>query len=208
MRRSTGEFSSRWREKEYVQGAYYHLTTHAVGTDDCFLDDRDYSTFMRLISARLSPTPVRNDYGRPVRSFFGQIDLLSFCVMRNHPHMLLRQMTRTAMPEFAASLLTSYAMRFNRRHNRSGPLFIRPYKARLIDDPERLRHVIEYIHLNPFRKGLDPFAHRWSSHRYYAGLAEADWCNSDEGVDYFGGRAGYLRRMHDATTEPWSEPFD
>lgn len=194
--------------KEYEAGGYYHLTTHAVPGEDCFLDNRDYGLFMRLLNARLSPIPVRDEHRRLVRSFHGEIDLIAFCLMKNHPHLLLRQESEYAIAAFANSLLTSYAMRFNKRHNRSGPLFRRPYKARLIDDHERLRHVAEYIHLNPFRKGMDPFAYRWSSHRYFAGLARADWCNSDEGVGYFGGRGGYLRRMHDATTRPWKEPFD
>ncbi len=202
------EFSDRHRYKTYEPGGYHHLTTHAVGDENCFLEDRDYALFMRLLNARLSPEPVRDEHGRTVRSFRGEIELISFCLMRNHPHLLVRQLGETPVTSFATSLLTSYAMRFNNRHDRTGPLFMHPHKARPVDDLERLRWVVEYIHLNPFRKGLDPFGYRYSSHRYYAGLANAEWCNSDEGIGYFGGRAHYLRRMHDLTNEPWGELFD
>jgi REP element-mobilizing transposase RayT len=208
MAKKRSIFNDRLRYKDYAAGTYHHLTSHAIGSENCFRSARDYALFLRLLNARLTPEPVIDEYRKPIRSYHGEIELVAFCLMRNHIHLLIKQIVERAMASFMDSLLTSYAMRFNNRHERVGPLFMHPYSDRPVPEQDQLRHVAEYIHLNPFRKGVDPFNYRWSSHRYFAGLASADWCNSDEGVRYFGGRGGYLRRMHDATTQPWSEPFD
>ncbi len=197
------------QQKEFIPNGYYHVFSHAVGDEDSFLDDRDRVVFLRMLRARLSATPERNRRGRLIRSFHGQIRLISYCLMRNHFHLLIQVgEDPRAMSSFMNSLLASYVKYFNRRHGRSGQLFIHPYDAKPIVDHETIRNLIEYIHLNPFRKGIDPFTYRYSSHRYYAGLARAKWCQSDEGVRYFGNRAGYLRRMHDATSQGSPEPFD
>lgn len=201
-------FTDLRRYKQYDAGSYHHVTAHAIGRELLFKDDLDSALFLKLLGARLSPEIVRDRYRRPIRNFAGEIELVSFCLMRNHLHLLLKQIKERAMATFMESILTSYAMRFNNRHQRTGQLLISPYKATMIEDHTRLRDVVQYIHLNPFRKGIDPFTYRYSSHRYYAGLARVDWCNSGEGVNYFGDRGGYLRRLHDATAAPTSEAFD
>jgi hypothetical protein len=70
--------------------------------------------------------------------------------------------------------LGTYTLRFNRRHGVSGHLFSGRYKALLVDpgQPDYLRTVCEYVHLNPVRAQLlqptEPLqAYRWSSYPAY-----------------------------------------
>jgi hypothetical protein len=62
-----------------------------------------------------------------------------------------------------------YTQRFNRLHQRNGPLFRGRYKAILIDADVYLVAVTRYVHLNPVEAGKadDPKNYPWSSHRYY-----------------------------------------
>jgi len=62
-----------------------------------------------------------------------------------------------------------YTQRFNRSHDRDGPLFRGRYKAILVDADEYLAQVVRYIHLNPVESAMVkyPEEHRWSSHRHY-----------------------------------------
>jgi REP element-mobilizing transposase RayT len=61
--------------------------------------------------------------------------------------------------------LTSYAMRFNKIHFRTGNLFYRPFKRLVVADEEYFRNAVLYIHTNAFKHGIksvDNFG--WSSY--------------------------------------------
>jgi hypothetical protein len=51
-------------------------------------------------------------------------------------------------------LLTGYAVRFNRRHQRCGQLFQNRYKSVLCEEEPYLLELLRYIHLNPLRSGI------------------------------------------------------
>ena len=62
------------------------------------------------------------------------------------------------MPRLArldvAGLLTSYAVSFNRRNQRSGHLFQNRYKSIVCEEEPYLLELVGYIHLNPLRAGM------------------------------------------------------
>jgi hypothetical protein len=65
--------------------------------------------------------------------------------------------------------MTGYAVTFNIRHRRSGPLFQNRYKSVICEEDPYLLELIRYIHLNPLRaklvedlKALDKYP--WSGH--------------------------------------------
>ena len=60
-----------------------------------------------------------------------------------------------------------------------GRLWQSRYKARLVEDPEHLRHVVAYVHLNPVaaRTVDDPSDHATSGHREILGLVEPRLCD-------------------------------
>jgi hypothetical protein len=51
-------------------------------------------------------------------------------------------------------LLTGYAVSFNRRHRRHGPLFQNRYKSIFCQEELYLLELARYIQLNPSRAGL------------------------------------------------------
>lgn len=79
----------------------------------------------------------------------------AYCLMTNHFHLVI-ETPRANLVAGMKWLLGSYTIRFNRRHHLSGHLFAGRYKSLLIDgrDPNYLRTVCDYVHLNPARAGL------------------------------------------------------
>ena len=73
----------------------------------------------------------------------------AFCLMPNHFHLLLKEIRHGGISLFMRKLGTSYAMYFNIKHERTGNLFVKPFRSRHIKDDEYLQCVIQYIHCNP-----------------------------------------------------------
>src|SRR3989344_1819754 len=89
------------------------------------------------------------------------VEILTFCLMPNHYHLLIRQIQEKGIVRFMQKLGTSYTNYFNLKNNRVGPLFQGRFKAILVQKDEHLRHLYNYIHLNP----LDLFAPEWRENK-------------------------------------------
>lgn len=192
---------SRNRIKIYVGDGHYHVYNRGVEKRVIFLDDQDYRVFFSFLKSYLSvvnkqinhpllevtgPGPVRI---RPLKSFFGEVSLLSYCLMPNHFHLLLYQQPADGMQRFIQALCTSYTMYFNKKYKRVGPLFQGPYKAVFVDSDSYLLHLTRYIHLNPLDlTGPGPVTMReypYSSYPYYLRLKQASWLHPEYVLAYF-----------------------
>ena len=94
------------------------------------------------------------------------IELVSFCLMPNHFHLILHEISEGGISRYMQRLLNAYAKYFNTRHKRSGHLFSGPFRAIRVDNDEYLDYLSAYIHLNP--KELNGWRNReveyfWSS---------------------------------------------
>jgi len=109
-----------------------------------------------------------------------QIRLYLFCLMPNHVHFLLETPLGN-LPQFMDSVLTSYAVYFNKKHQRVGHLTQGRYGSLLVEGNEYLLKLTRYIHLNPAftkvwkNKPIEERLayirdYRWSSYRSYAGF--------------------------------------
>ncbi len=77
-----------------------------------------------------------------------QVQIRAYCLMPNHFHLYV--CTKEAnLSKFMQSLMTSYAVTFNRRHFTNDHLFQGRFKALLIEDEGYGSEVSRYIHLNP-----------------------------------------------------------
>jgi putative transposase len=69
-------------------------------------------------------------------------------LLDNHIHLLLLS-GHQGIPAFMRSLLTGYAIWYNRKYHRNGHLFQNRYKSIVCDDDAYLLELVRYIHLNP-----------------------------------------------------------
>jgi putative transposase len=142
--------------------------------------------------------------------------------MSNHFHLVV-ETPRSNLGAGMQWLLGSYTQQFNRRHDLSGHLFGGRYKALLVDGRSGpyLRHVCDYVHLNPVRAGMlgnqtDIQAYPWSSYIAYLQpkRKRPSWLRTDRllgehGIVGDGARARkeFSRRMETLRREP-NQPQD
>jgi hypothetical protein len=69
--------------------------------------------------------------------------------MPNHFHLLLRETTEGGITMFMRKLGTAYTMYFNIKNERTGNLFVKPFRSRHIENDRYLQYVLQYIHFNP-----------------------------------------------------------
>lgn len=182
--------------KVYVENGFYHVYNRGVEKRTIFEDDQDYKVLLKYLKEALSPPPDLRTLKvlvplqgasfkgvpRQPKNFQNEVNLLAFCLMPNHFHLLLRQTGPNSMESFMRSVITRYSMYFNKRYNRVGKLFQGHYKACLVLNDDYLLHLSRYIHLNPLRDGL---AKIYSSYEQYIGGRYADWIKSDIILSFF-----------------------
>lgn len=90
-------------------------------------------------------------------------------------------------------LCSSYSLYYNRKHDKWGTLFQRPFKRKRIDNEDYLRTVLLYIHNNPIHHGFcnHPLEYPWTSYLSCAsdGITKL---KRKEVMAWFGGREGFL----------------
>ena len=111
----------------------------------------------------------------------GLVDLLAYCLMNNHLHILIKENVEGGTSLYMQRLLVSYVKYYNLRYKRSGPLFIGRFRAVLVNGDEQLLHVSRYIHLNPYVAHIinNPFDYSWSSLGNYVDVSTKNTCHTD-----------------------------
>ena len=120
-----------------------------------FLDKQDYGFFVSRLR-------------KYAKEF--QIDLLSYCVMPNHYHCLVKVGNSDgALTKMMQGLQTSYAQYFNKRYEHSGYVFQGRYQRKHVTSASYLLVLSCYIHANPVMAGIVRLAEEWeySSHNQY-----------------------------------------
>ncbi len=181
--------------KSYVPQAYYHLYTRGVNKQKIFLEESDYAFFLSLLKRYLSPKPTPRPKHPPYRTFYGELELLTFCLMPNHVHLFIFQKdNEQAIRECMAAVMTSYSRYFNQKYKRVGPLFQSRYLASRITNDAYLMHISRYIHLNP--KNWREYG--FSSLKYFQSKATSEWFDPTHVLEFFEGSAEkYLQFVAD-----------
>ena len=177
--------------KVYVQDGLYHVYNRGVEKRAIFVDTQDYVMFRHYLRAYLLP-PDHPSQGKLPPSLqriqqkydlYKRVELLAYCLMPNHFHLVVRQTDEKGMAEFVRRMSNAYVAYFNRRYDRVGSLFQGPYKAALIADSELFLPLTRYVHRNPLEllrgKGLNLLEeYPYSSYAEYLGRRQTDWLRS------------------------------
>lgn len=185
--------------KLYVNEGFYHLYNRGVEKRIIFEDHQDYKVFLKNLKESLTPpedikpktvqigTNTFTALPKPPRNFYGEIELLTYCLMPNHFHLLVRQKKSRSIEGFMRTIATKYAMYFNKRYDRVGSLFQGPYKAVLVENENYLLHLSRYIHLNPVKVSplRDDFISHYSSYADYLGIRKSSWLKTEVILNFF-----------------------
>lgn len=170
--------------KQFIENGYYHVYNRGVEKRNIFLDKQDYAVFLNYLKKYLDPI-LGSDPLWKRKSLYQEVELLAFCLMPNHFHLLIKPLTLTGLTKLMRAVCTNYVMYFNAKYERVGGLFQGKYKAALILDEPYLLHLSRYIHLNPYG-GSDPLIdYPYSSYGYYLGKRSSAWIKPDEILAFF-----------------------
>lgn len=97
------------------------------------------------------------------------IDILAYCIMNNHTHILIHVSRIDDMVKFFRCVNTSYAKYFNSINKRVGYVFRNRYKSEAIYTVKQLFNTINYIHNNPIKANICSKAkdYKYSSYNEY-----------------------------------------
>lgn len=144
------------RRFSFASGEFYHLYNRGTDKRVIFTDEEDYERFISLMflcnSSRnivYRDVPIGLTYGYERGDTL--VDILAYCLMPNHFHLLICGKNDGSASLFMQKLLTAYTMYFNRKYKRTGALFEGTFKAKHADTDEYLKYLFAYIHLNPVK---------------------------------------------------------
>jgi REP-associated tyrosine transposase len=183
-----------------VPGAWYHVVARGIDRRIIFPGEAYYRKFEELLAI----LPER----------FGA-RLHTYVLMPNHYHLQI-ETPRLNLSEAIRWLNISYAIWFNRKRRRNGPLWQGRFKAVIHDPGEAGWTIHEYMHLNPVRfksfrtsrsdhhqPGPEEIsemvnelnAFEWSSYRAYSGLIKVpDWLHTAAILTFMPAGAGGGKR--------------
>lgn len=162
----------------YQAGEYYHIYNRAIGAESLFYKPENYRFFLQKTHYYLTES----------------FDFLSYCLMPNHFHFLVRAKDNGNHDHQLRRFFISYSMALNKYRNRMGSLFMKPYKKKHVESDDYLTRLIFYIHLNPvhhvFTKSFESY--KWSSYQSIIGKEKNILdLNVDQVIDWFGGLDGF-----------------
>jgi len=186
------------QKTQLVKDELYHIVYRAVGDTTIFQNEDDYYRGIfsfyefntkNLVTIR-ERRKIRLEYKKTNRSLTPDdrdllVEILVFCFMPNHIHLLLKQLKDNGISQFMQKFGSGYANYFNKKYTRKGHLFNK-FKAVYIENNNQLKNVFTYIHTNPIslvepgwkEKGIENpkkvieflESYKWSSYQDYIGI--------------------------------------
>jgi putative transposase len=107
-------------------GKYYHIYNRGINSDVLFKEKSNYEHFLKLYDLHIQPI----------------VETYAWCLIKNHFHFIVRvkdieelKTEKIIQPSQSFSnLFNAYKKAYNKKHNRHGALFERPYKRKSIDN--------------------------------------------------------------------------
>jgi len=138
-----------------LDGGYYHILTRGNDRRKLFRYRQDYVYFLKIIRRYLVKF---------------RVEILHYCLMPNHIHLLIQVRVSKDLPKFMQAVLQVYAGYFRKKYNSVGFIFQNRYKSCLIEKDSYLLECGRYIERNPLRAKITHslFDYAWSSFAFYA----------------------------------------
>jgi putative transposase len=132
-------------------GKYYHIYNRGNNGIDLFFEIENYNHFLRLYAKYIDP--IAETY--------------AWCLMKNHFHLLVYiketheidittlEHSSTDKPKLInpskqfSNLFNAYALAINKRYNRTGSLFEKNFRRKVVSSEVYFQKLIFYIHNNP-----------------------------------------------------------
>lgn len=168
---------SRNQRKEYLENFCYHLYNRGVGKMRIFHDEQDYKTFLHYLRLIFSPEDVLTQEFlftrkrsrqtpswqpkvrrleralRQARKYklWEKVELLSFCLMPTHFHLLVYQKIKNGIELVMRRLGPAYSNYYTNKYDWVGPVVQGRYNASCLSWDPRMQPLAagKYVETNP-----------------------------------------------------------
>ncbi|MBI4058577.1 transposase [Candidatus Gottesmanbacteria bacterium] len=198
-----------------VNGQFYHVFNRGVARQPISFrkfDSRYFTTAFSYYRHQNLPFQLAKFWRTSVqerRSIIESLEksnqklvtVISYVIMPNHFHLLLRQEVDGGISEYMSLITNSYTRFINTKYNRVGSLFQGAFKAKLIETDEQMIHLSRYIHLNPYTSFVvkdkqQLWIYPWSSLPVYINDTPS-WIATTEIFTFFRAREAYKNFIED-----------
>ena len=104
------------------------------------------------------------------------VDIVAYCLMDNHYHMVLKQLSDTSISKFMQRLMTSFSQHINAKYLYVGHTFQGRFNSKLVKNNLYRFSLFRYLRDNPVKSGYVSLPSRYG------------WMNVPEGTDLQGDR--------------------
>src|SRR6267378_2674225 len=129
-----------------VGGICYHALNRGNRRETVFHKPADYDAFLSAMADACTRRPM---------------DLLGYCLMPNHFHLVLRPHGDGDLSRWMQWLLTAHVRRYRRHYGSSGHVWQGRFRAFPCQDDDHLATVLRYVERNALRAGLVRQAEDW-----------------------------------------------
>lgn len=171
-------------------GVLHHVIFRGIERRKIFKDKDDHNNLLERLEVLLPET---------------RISCYAWALLSNHAHFLLRT-GDVPLSTLMRRLLTGYVVRFNKKHNRNGPLFQNRYKSIICQEDVYFKELVRYIHLNPLRvKIVSSLAelnnYEYCGHSTVMGKKKRNWQNIKYVLSVFGRSKKAARQAYQSYVE-------
>jgi REP element-mobilizing transposase RayT len=175
---------------------YYHIYNHAVGNENLFITEENYSYFLNKYSHYAYPVVKTIAYNLLPNHFHCIIKIRDTETLIQHCKELiklknenntagkgnLKRLTVYDEEKFNAhefvmqqfkNMFSGYAQAINKQQKRKGALFLDYLKRKEVNNESYLRNLITYVHYNVVHHGLCKKADDWKYSSYRIPLSSA-----------------------------------
>lgn len=191
----------------------YHVFNRSVGKEEILTLNSTLRRILALIDYYRYPQTIRfsrfktlsekqrQQYLMQVYNRQPLVEILTFSLMPNHYHFLLRQLQEQGIYTFISNIQNAFAKYFNVKYNRHGTLFQNAFKAKRVETEEELIHISRYVHLNPvtaFLIEIDQLAsYPWTSYATYTRKHSYPFVTTDTLLSLFPSAEDYWKFVED-----------
>ena len=166
----------------------YHIVIKGADSQLLFITQSDYLKYLEILN-----------YYKHECAF----QIFAFCLMPNHVHLLIQHSAKANLETIFRRINTTYNSWFNCKYNRTGFLQDGRYFSEPVNDEHYLFNVLQYIHHNPVKAGLEQTlgtTYLWNSiHEYFNNSPTIT--DISFFLNLIGGREQFLKFCHTAPKE-------
>jgi len=171
---------------------YYHIYNRGNNRDKLFYHSGDYFFFLAKYKEYVAPFA----------------ETYAFCLLPNHFHFLIKTRNEISSSKSVVSnqlrkLFICYTKRINFMQKRTGGLFTKNFQRIEISDEAYLSHLVNYIHKNPVKHGIQNNYESYIYSSYRIILSESKTHLNREAIIYwFGGKKEFILYHQSDTIDP------